>query len=89
MAAFMWTIIAALVIGGVVGGIARLLLSGKQKMTGWMTIVLGFFAAVLGGLIAQAFGVGDTGGVDWIKLMIQIGLAVVFVGFYTGWFFRR
>ncbi len=89
VAVFMWTIIAALFIGAVVGLLARMILPGKQKMTMWSTIVLGFSAALIGGLVAQGFGIGDTAGVDWVKLAIQVGLAVLFVGFYTGWFFRR
>lgn len=88
-ATFMWTVIAAIVIGSVIGGLARLILPGKQKMTWFATIVVGFIAALLGGLIADALGLADTEGIDWIKLAIQLGLAVVGVGFFTGWFFRR
>jgi len=84
VAEFMWTVIFALVIGGVIGGLARLLLAGKQNMTGWMTIVIGFMAALIGGLIAAAIGVSF-----WLQAAIQLGLAVIFVGFYSGAFFRR
>lgn len=89
LATFMWTIIIALFVGAVIGGLARLLLPGKQKMSLMATIGIGFIAALLGGLLAEAFGLADTDGIDWIKFFMQLGLAVVGVGFYSGWFFRR
>ena len=85
----MWTIIAALFIGVFIGGLARLLLTGKQQMSTIATWMIGFVAALVGGSIAQALGIGDTAGVDWIKLAIQVGIAVVFVGVYSGWFFTE
>jgi uncharacterized membrane protein YeaQ/YmgE (transglycosylase-associated protein family) len=89
LAAWMWTVIAALFIGIFIGGLARLFLPGKQKISLTATWMIGFVAALLGGMVAQMFGVGDTGGVDWIKLAMQIGIAVVFVGIYSGWFFTE
>ena len=84
----MWTIIGALFVGIVIGGLARLLLPGRQNMSVLSTITIGFLAALIGGGIAQLFGVGDTEGIDWIKLAIQVGLAMVGVGFWSGYFFR-
>lgn len=89
VATFMWTVIFALVVGLVIGGLARLLLPGRQKISLMATFIVGFTAALVGGLVAEAFGLADTEGIDWIKLAIQIGLAVVGVGFYSGWFFGR
>jgi uncharacterized membrane protein YeaQ/YmgE (transglycosylase-associated protein family) len=86
---FMWTVIFALVVGTVIGGLARLLLPGKQNMSFAATVGVGFVAALIGGLVAEAFGLADTDGIDWIKFAIQLSLAVVGVGFYSGWFFRR
>jgi uncharacterized membrane protein YeaQ/YmgE (transglycosylase-associated protein family) len=89
MIAFMWTVIGAIVVGAIVGSLARLILPGRQNMSVAATIMVGFIAALVGGLIAQGLGVGDTEGIDWIKLAIQTGLAMVGVGFWSGWFFRR
>lgn len=85
----MWTIIIAIVIGGVVGYLARLILPGKQKMSVMATVLIGFVAALFGGLLAEAFGLADTDGIDWIKFGMQLGFGVIGVGFYSGWFFRR
>ncbi len=86
---WMWTFIAALFIGLFIGGLARLLLPGRQKMSTTATWLIGFVAALLGGSIAQALGIGDTPGIDWLKLALQVGIAVVFVGVYSGWFFTK
>lgn len=85
----MWTAIAAIVVGAVIGSLARLLLPGKQRMSIVATVGVGFVAALLGGLLAEPLGFSNTDGIDWIKLAIQVGLAVVGVGFYSGWFFKR
>ena len=74
--AVIWTIIRALIMGLIIGSLARLLVPGKQNISlGW-TILVGAAAALVGGFIADIIGVGDTSGVDWIKLFIQLALAV-------------
>ena len=45
---------------------------------------LGLVAALVGSLIARAFGVENTPGVDWIELFIQVALAAVGVGIAVG-----
>ncbi len=89
MFGFIGTIIGAIFIGLVIGFLARLILPGRQKMGIGATITIGFLAALVGGIIAQWLGVGSTPGIDWIKLALQVGLAVIGVGFYSGWFFTR
>ncbi len=79
---WLWTIIGAILIGLLIGPLARLVMPGKQNISVGMTIVLGFVAALLGGWIAQLLGVGDTDGIDWIKLLIQVVVAAIFIGIY-------
>lgn len=73
------TILWAIIGGAVIGALARLILPGRQNMSVWLTIAVGIIAALVGGLIADALGVGETDGIDWIRHAIQIGLAIVFV----------
>jgi uncharacterized membrane protein YeaQ/YmgE (transglycosylase-associated protein family) len=47
-----------------------------------MTILIGAVGAILGGFLADAIGVGDTAGIDWIKIAIQVGVAAVVVLIY-------
>jgi uncharacterized membrane protein YeaQ/YmgE (transglycosylase-associated protein family) len=73
------TIIWAVIGGAIIGALARLILPGKQNISIWLTIGVGIVAALLGGLIADWLGVGETDGIDWIRHIIQIALAVLFV----------
>lgn len=73
------TILWAVIGGAVIGILARLILPGRQNISVWLTIAVGILAALLGGLIADWLGVGDTSGIDWIRHIIQVALAVLFV----------
>jgi uncharacterized membrane protein YeaQ/YmgE (transglycosylase-associated protein family) len=64
--------------------LGRLVLPGRQDMPIWLTIVIGIVAALIGSLIASALGVGETRGVDWIKLIIQVALAAAGVALVAG-----
>ncbi|MET8051774.1 GlsB/YeaQ/YmgE family stress response membrane protein [Streptosporangium amethystogenes] len=78
------SILGAIVIGAVIGAIGRLLLPGRQAI-GWiLTIVVGIVAALIGTAIAQVLGVATTDGIDWIELVMQVGLAIVGVGLVAG-----
>jgi uncharacterized membrane protein YeaQ/YmgE (transglycosylase-associated protein family) len=68
-------IIAALVIGLVIGALGRLVVPGKQHIPIWLTLVVGIVAALIGTAIAAAIGVAATAGIDWIELIIQVALA--------------
>ncbi len=76
------TIIGALLAGLIIGPLARLVLPGKQNISLGMTIVVGAIGALVGGFIAQALGVGETDGIDWIKHAIQVGVAAIVVVLY-------
>ncbi len=72
-------IIVAIIIGAIIGVVARLILPGKQNIPIWLTIAVGIVAAILGTLLAQVVGVETTDGIDWIEIVLQIVLAVIFV----------
>ncbi|MFZ1286887.1 MAG: hypothetical protein WAR57_07605 [Candidatus Phosphoribacter sp.] len=42
------------------------------------------YCSLIGTFIANALGVGNTSGIDWIKLVIQIVLAAIGVSLYAG-----
>lgn len=77
-------IISAIVVGAIIGVLGRLVVPGRQNISIWVTIAIGIVAALIGGVIAQALGVGDTNGIDWIKLIIQVALAAVGVALVAG-----
>ncbi|TQM80726.1 hypothetical protein FHX81_3073 [Saccharothrix saharensis] len=70
-------LISALVIGVIVGGLGRLVVPGRQKISMVMTLVVGIAAALVGTFAASVLGVSDTSGIDWIELALQVGLAAV------------
>lgn len=78
----MWTILGALLAGCIIGPLARLVMPGKQNVSVFMTIVIGAVGALVGGVIATWLGVGDTRGIDWIKLAIEVIVAVIVVMIY-------
>jgi len=77
-------IISAIVVGAIIGALGRLVVRGKQNISMVATILIGIIAALLGTFIARAMGVGETDGIDWIKLVIQVALAAVGVSLYAG-----
>ena len=77
-------IISAIVVGVIIGALGRLVVPGKQNISIWVTIAIGIVAALVGTFIAQALGVGNTRGIDWIKLIIQVALAAVGVALVAG-----
>jgi len=70
-------IITAIVIGAIIGALARLVLPGRQNISVLLTIVVGIIAAIIGTLLAKAIGVSDTPGIDWIELILQVAVAAV------------
>ena len=83
-------IIAAIVIGAIIGGLARLILPGKQNIPIWLTIVVGIIAALIGTFLARLVGIStDTDGIDWLELLVQLVVAVVAVGAVAGFYSRR
>ncbi|MEU7529322.1 GlsB/YeaQ/YmgE family stress response membrane protein [Saccharothrix sp. NPDC042600] len=82
-------IISALVVGLIIGALGRLVLPGRQSIPIWLTILVGVVAAFIGTFIANALGVGDTRGIDWIEVIIQVALAAVGVSLAAGMYGRR
>ncbi|RKE17899.1 GlsB/YeaQ/YmgE family stress response membrane protein [Streptomyces sp. TLI_171] len=77
----MFQLLWILLIGFVLGVIAKLILRGPQAIPWWLTMLLGALGALLGNLVAGWIGVRHTGGIDWIRHLLQIGFAVALVAF--------
>ncbi|MEV7418089.1 GlsB/YeaQ/YmgE family stress response membrane protein [Streptomyces sp. NPDC089919] len=70
----------AIIVGFVLGLIARAILPGKQHQPLWLTTVFGIIGGVLGNAVATWIGVNDTKGIDWIRHLLQLAGAVAVVG---------
>lgn len=82
-------IIGALLLGIIIGPLARLVLPGEQNISIGMTILLGALGALVGGIIYQALGGGETEGIDWILHLVQVVVAAVAVVVYINMQGRR
>ena len=85
----MGALIGIIIFGAVIGVLARLVLPGKQNISAVVTVILGILGALAGYYIWGAMGGGDTGGIDWIRWIISIVLAAVFVVVYERVMGRR
>ncbi|WP_328924999.1 GlsB/YeaQ/YmgE family stress response membrane protein [Streptomyces sp. NBC_00190] len=70
----------AIIVGFVLGLIARAILPGKQHQPLWLTTLFGIIGAVIGNAVASWIGVADTRGIDWTRHLLQLAGAVLIVG---------
>jgi len=77
-------IFTAIIVGLIIGALGRLVVPGRQNIPIWLTLLIGVVAALVGTYIAGLIGVADTRGIDWIELLLQIGLAAVGVAIVAG-----
>src|SRR5690625_7141215 len=76
-------IISWIIIGGIIGLIARALMPGKQAMGLGLTIVLGVVGAIVGGFIGGLLGGAGVSGIMnnpwslWTSLLSVIGALIV------------
>jgi uncharacterized membrane protein YeaQ/YmgE (transglycosylase-associated protein family) len=76
-----WDVIwQGLLAGIIIGPLARLVLPGKQNMSLVMTILIGAVGAIGGGLIyTELLDMGETSGIDWTRLIVQVAVAALVV----------
>ena len=77
-----------LLIGVVVGPLARLLIPGEDPMPWWMTIVVGAVGALIGGWLAQ-YITPDNEGVPWIASILGAAVLVAALRLVRGGSTRR
>lgn len=77
-------IIWYIIVGAIIGALARLFMRGAQPIGILWTILLGALGAWVGAWLAGLLGVAETSGIDWIRWIISIIVAVVFIGIYLG-----
>ncbi len=85
----LWAILSAIVTGLIVGALARLIVPGTKGISIIVTILLGIAGAIVGSLLYEALGGGDTSGIDWIRLVVEVVVAAIFVWIYVAVARRR
>jgi uncharacterized membrane protein YeaQ/YmgE (transglycosylase-associated protein family) len=73
-------ILGLIIIGIVIGILARLVLPGRQPIGVGLTILLGIGGALVGGIVASAIGTGDIWELNFIGTVVGVIAAAVFIG---------
>lgn len=69
----------AIIVGFVLGLLAKAILPGKQHSPLWLTTIFGILGAIVGNAIARAVGVAETRGIDWSRHAFQLVAAIIIV----------
>jgi uncharacterized membrane protein YeaQ/YmgE (transglycosylase-associated protein family) len=75
-------IIGVIIAGAIIGALAKLVMPGRQAGGMIITIVLGIIGVIIGYYLAAALGVEATDGIDWLRWIISIIVAVVLIAIY-------
>ena len=83
-------IITAVVVGAIIGALARLIMPGRQNVSTLMTVVLGIAGALIGSWLTAAVGYSNSnGGFAIIPFVVGVVVAIVLIAIYTGLTGRR
>ena len=74
------TLIGALIAGAVLAIIASLIQKGSSGMPWWGNWIAGIGGALIGYFLAGLLGVDKTDGIDWIRWLISVVVAVILLG---------
>ncbi|MFJ9418590.1 MULTISPECIES: GlsB/YeaQ/YmgE family stress response membrane protein [unclassified Streptomyces] len=69
----------AIILGLILGLIAKAIIPGKQQIPLWLTVIFGMLGSVLGNWAATGLGVNETKGIDWTRHLLQLIGAVIIV----------
>lgn len=84
------TILSALLVGLVVGALARLIMPGKQNIGVLMTIVLGAVGSLVGSWATYQLGYANAnGGFAIVPFLAGVVVAIVLIAIYVGATGRR
>ncbi|TDD75354.1 GlsB/YeaQ/YmgE family stress response membrane protein [Actinomadura rubrisoli] len=71
------TILWFIVVGAVIGAVARLLVPGRNPIGVLLTILVGVAGAILGGVIADALGAGTLIALVFAVVIAALGVAAL------------
>ena len=77
-------ILGLIVVGLIIGVLARLIVPGKQRLSMLATLLLGVAGAVIGGVIASLLGTGNIFELNIIGFVVAVIAAVLLIGVAEG-----
>lgn len=77
-------ILGLIVVGLIIGALARLLKPGRQRLSILATMLLGVVGAIIGGALADLLGVGSITELNFLGFVFAVIAAVLLVGVAEG-----
>ena len=77
-------ILGLILVGLVIGVLARLIVPGKQRLSLLATLLLGVAGAVIGGFLASLIGAGDIFELNFVGFVLAVVAAVLLIGVAEG-----
>ena len=77
-------ILGLIVVGLIIGALARLIKPGKQRLSILATLLLGVVGALIGGVVASLLGTGDIWELNVIGFIVAVIAAVLLIGVAEG-----
>jgi uncharacterized membrane protein YeaQ/YmgE (transglycosylase-associated protein family) len=76
------TIVTAIVIGAVIGALARLILPGRQSISLLVTVILGILGSLVGSWVVYQFGYEGSGGFEAVPFVAGVVAAAALIVLY-------
>ncbi|MGH3532423.1 MAG: GlsB/YeaQ/YmgE family stress response membrane protein [Mycobacterium sp.] len=84
------SIVLAIIVGAIIGVVARLIMPGKQNIGMIMTVLLGAVGGLIGSAVAGQFGYQNAnGGIAWIPFVVGVVVAIILIAIYQALTGRR
>lgn len=80
----MFQILGLIVVGLIIGALARLIKPGRQRLSILATMVLGVVGAIIGGALADLLGVGSITELNFLGFVFAVIAALLLVGVAEG-----
>lgn len=81
------TILGAIALGAVIGGLARLILPGRQSISLLVTVILGVLGSLVGSWVVYQLGYEGSGGFEAVPFIAGVLVAAALIvgyGLVTG-----
>lgn len=77
-------ILGLIVVGLIIGALARLIVPGKQRLSVLATLALGVVGALIGGVVASLLGTGNIWELNILGFIVAVVAAVLLIGIAEG-----
>ena len=74
----MWTILVTIVLGAIIGALARLVLPGKQSISTLVTVILGILGALIGAFLVN----GTKTDFSFLAVVVGVVAAAILIAIY-------